>query len=264
MTRRAPPESAHERAASSGDGDHDDLMAAVRARDEFIAIAAHELRNPMAAVLLHVQALRKNSLRGDPMPDLPGRLEVLEQRVKSFIQRATTMLDVTRLNAGAYRLEPEPVLLDEVIRSSIDELRPQAEQMGSAFKTRLEPGILGRWDRLALLQVTSNLLSNAVKYGAGRPITVRAWRESEAAFLQVEDEGIGMSDDDRARVFAKFERAVKRRQHGGFGLGLWIVGQLIEHMRGSIEFTSALERGSTFTVRLPLHPPAQTEERQHG
>jgi two-component system OmpR family sensor kinase len=240
------------------------LIAAVRARDEFISIAGHELRNPMAAVLLHVQALRKVSQRGQPIADLSRRLGTLEQRVKTFITRATTLLDVTRLNADAYRLEHEPVSLKEVLEAVIDELRPQLDLTASSIEARIEPNLVGHWDRLAIFQIASNLLSNAVKYGAGNPILVEAWHDDGQAWLRVEDHGIGLSEDDQQRVFAKFERAVKRRQHGGFGLGLWIVGQLVLRLGGEIEFTSAIGRGSTFTVRLPLSPGPQQERRDDG
>lgn len=240
------------------------LQAAVRARDEFISIAGHELRNPMAAVLLQVQALRKLAQRQAPVAEVEHRLTTLEQRVKSFIGRATTLLDVTRLNANAYRLEREAVALDEALAIVIDELRPQAEHAGSSIDAQIETGLVGQWDRLAVIQVVSNLVSNAIKYGAGKPITVATWRETEVALLRVEDHGIGMSEDDQERVFARFERAVKRRQHGGFGLGLWIVGQLVQRLGGTIELSSANGQGSTFIVRLPLAAPAPTEELQNG
>jgi two-component system, OmpR family, sensor kinase len=122
---------------------------------------------------------------------------------------------------------------------------------------------VGQWDRLAIVQIASNLLSNAVKYGRGEPVFLRVWAEGGDAFLQVVDRGMGLSPVDRERVFAKFERAVKRQQHGGFGLGLWIVRQLIEKMNGSIEFSSVPGQGSTFTARLPLRQaatPTRTEE----
>ena len=237
------------------------LVASIRARDEFIKSVSHELRNPMAAVLLLVQSLAKASQRGDTIADLPARLTTLELRVRSFINRATTFLDITRFNEGAYRLDSEPVLLEEVVSSVIDELRPYAEQAGCTVVTKLEAGIVGEWDRLAIAQVTSNLLSNAVKYGNGKPVVVSSWTREGHAFLQVADRGLGMSHDDQKRVFARFERAVKRRPQGGFGLGLWIVSQLVAHMDGRIDFITEPDAGSTFTVRLPLVPPHHREQR---
>jgi two-component system OmpR family sensor kinase len=238
--------------------ERDELQAAVRARDEFIAIAAHELRNPMSAVLLHVQGLRVASERGT-IPELPKRLAMLEQRIKQFINRATLFLDVTRLSAGAYHLESSPVALDEAVKVALDDLGGQAEHAGCALHIDLQPGIVGHWDRLAVVQIATNLLSNAIKFGIARPIEISAWADDRDAFLRVADHGMGMSHADQQRVFAKFERAVSRQQHGGFGLGLWIIRQLIEKMAGSIEFSSVPGEGSTFTVRLPLRAPGETQ-----
>lgn len=232
--------------------EREELQAAVRARDEFIAIAAHELRNPMAAVLLHVQGLRLVSERQAGVPDLPKRLDVLEQRIKAFINRATVFLDVTRMSSGAYHLECEMVRLDEAVQIAVGDLTSQAEQTGCQLETDLQPGIVGQWDRLAVIQIASNLLSNAIKFGMARPVQIHVWADERDAFVQVIDRGVGISEADQQRVFQKFERAVRRQQHGGFGLGLWIVRQLAESMAGQISFSSVPGEGSTFTVRLPL------------
>jgi two-component system, OmpR family, sensor kinase len=234
-----------------------ELLAALRARDEFISIAAHELRNPMAALLLQVQGLLLASQRGPAVPDLPARLTMLERRVRTFINRATTLLDVSRLSGGAYPLRPEPVSLDEVFQVVLEELGPEAAMAGCTLVPRLQPGIVGSWDRLAVTQVLSNLVANAIKYGGGQPVDLNSWAQGGRAFLQVIDRGIGISQDDQARVFAEFERAVKRRQHGGFGLGLWITRQLVERMKGGLAIASVasvVDQGSTFTVQLPLGP----------
>ena len=113
-------------------------------------------------------------------------------------------------------------------------------------------GVIGTWDRLALEQVTENLLSNALKFGAGKPVAVALRADGRAARLAVRDRGIGISDADRARVFGRFERAVARREHGGFGVGLWLVNQLVTAMGGTIAVEGAPGEGTTFTVMLPL------------
>jgi two-component system OmpR family sensor kinase len=238
--------------------EREELQAAIRARDEFIAIASHELRNPMSSVLLHVQGLRLASERQGTIVDLPKRLAMLEQRIKAFINRATTFLDVTRLSAGAYHLESEPVTLDEAVKVAVEDVSGQAEHAGCPLQTDMQGGIVGHWDRLAIIQITTNLLSNAIKFGMARPIEISVWADDRDAFLRVVDQGMGMTQADQQRVFAKFERAVRRQQHGGFGLGLWIVRQLVEKMAGNIAFKSVPGQGSTFTVRLPLREPKET------
>jgi two-component system, OmpR family, sensor kinase len=104
-------------------------------------------------------------------------------------------------------------------------------------------------------QIADNLLSNAVKYGAGEPIEVSLVGDSSKARLTVRDYGIGISEQDQARIFGAFERAVSRREEGGFGIGLWVVRHLVDAMHGEIQVTSRPAEGSTFTVILPLLPP---------
>ena len=96
---------------------------------------------------------------------------------------------------------------------------------------------------------------NAVKYGAGEPIGVSLVRHGTAARLTVQDHGIGISEEDQARIFGAFERAVTRREQGGFGIGLWVVRQLVDAMHGEVVVTSRPAEGSTFTVTLPLSLP---------
>jgi two-component system, OmpR family, sensor kinase len=110
-------------------------------------------------------------------------------------------------------------------------------------------------DRLALEQIVDNLVSNAIKYGAGRPIVVSASEDaaSGAVTVHVQDHGPGISTENQARIFERFERVVRPGHHaGGFGVGLWVVGQLVETMGGSIAIASQPDKGSTFTVSLPL------------
>ena len=111
---------------------------------------------------------------------------------------------------------------------------------------------MGLWDRLALEQVAENLLSNALKFGAGKPVAVVLRANGRAARLTIRDRGIGISEEDRARIFGRFERAVARREHGGFGVGLWLANQLVTAMGGAIAVEGAPGEGTIFTVTLPL------------
>ncbi len=115
--------------------------------------------------------------------------------------------------------------------------------------------LVGHWDRIRLEQVITNLLSNAFKYGAHRPVEVRVSREGGFARLCVRDHGIGIAPEDQARIFQRFERAVSERHYGGFGLGLWIVRQIVESLHGDIRVESQPGQGATFIVRLPLADP---------
>jgi len=119
---------------------------------------------------------------------------------------------------------------------------------------------VGVWDRLRIESVVANLVSNAVKFGEGKPITVAVSSDGLVARLAVTDQGIGLSPEQQRRIFEKFERAVSERQYGGFGLGLWIVRQIVEAHEGSILVASEMGKGSTFIVELPIrHVPVSVE-----
>ena len=111
-------------------------------------------------------------------------------------------------------------------------------------------------DRLRLEQVFTNLLGNAIRFGAGRPVSVSLRRLGERAVLRVSDRGIGISPEDQARIFDRFERAVSVRNFGGLGLGLWISRQIVEASGGAIRVESAPGRGAAFTVELPVSAEA--------
>ncbi|MBV8702893.1 MAG: HAMP domain-containing histidine kinase [Acetobacteraceae bacterium] len=249
-----------------GEADRDRLVAAlreaVRARDEFVAIAAHELRNPMTPILLQVGALlaAARSPRQCRPEVLVPRLEALELAVQEFVRRATTLLDVSRVAAGNVRIERAAVDLSGVVRGVVERAGIAARKARSRLEADLQEGVVGSVDRLALEQVAENLLSNAIKFGAGRPVRVALRADGRTARLVVRDQGVGISEEDRARVFQRFERAVARREHGGFGVGLWLANQLVVAMGGAIGVESEPGAGTTFTVSLPLGGAEQPEE----
>ena len=227
------------------------LEEAVAARDQFLSLAAHELRNPMTPLLMQIQALRRNAPRLPPERLALG-LERLELIVERFIRRATILLDVSRLTSG--RFVPEPVGLDlaQLVREVAGGLALIADRARCELRLSLGAGLSAVTDRLAIEQIVENLLSNAIKYGAGRPVELTLAAEAGRARLAVRDHGIGISDADRGRIFERFERAVSREQRSGFGIGLWVVGRLVEAIGGEISVDSRVGDGSTFTVLLPL------------
>jgi two-component system OmpR family sensor kinase len=250
----------HERSEADKDRLIEELREAVRARDEFVAIAAHELRNPMTPILLQVGILlaaARDPRRCHPEVLTP-RLEALELAVEEFVRRSTTLLDVSRIAAGNVRIEVGEVNLSSVARSVVDRAGTAAQMARSHLEADLQDDVVGSLDRLALEQVAENLLSNAIKFGAGRPVCVALRSDGRTARLIVRDQGVGISEQDRARIFQRFERAVTRREHGAFGIGLWLANQLVVAMRGAIAVESVPGEGTTFTVTLPL---GGTEER---
>jgi signal transduction histidine kinase len=181
-------------------------------------------------------------------------LERLASLIGEYVRRATTLLDISRITAGRLRAELSMVDLSRIIRQVVHRYRPGAEHAGCRLEPSIENNVCGLLDELAVEQIADNLLSNALKYGAGEPIEISLVRNGDLARLIIRDHGIGISEEDQARIFGAFERAVTRRDHGGFGVGLWVVRQLVDAMRGDVHVTSCPGQGSTFTVTLPLSP----------
>jgi two-component system OmpR family sensor kinase len=253
----------------SGESDKDrliqELREAVRSRDEFVAIAAHELRNPMTPILMQVGLLLANARNPDrcrPEVMIP-RLEQLDLAVEEFVRRATVLLDVSRIVAGNVRIETAEVDFSALVGGVIGRLAVAARMAGCRLNEELQEGIIGISDSVALGQVAENLLTNALKFGAGHPVTVTLRSDPRTVWLIIRDHGIGISGEDRIRVFERFERAVTSREHGGFGIGLWLANRLVMAMGGMLTVESVPGDGSTFTVMLPLHGAQQPETSDH-
>lgn len=229
------------------------LRQSVRARDDFIAIAAHELRNPMTPIVgvaeLALIAARKE---GQCPPRVILLLERLQRLVQDYVRRATKLLDVTRLESGNLQLAPAATDLSQLVLSMVHRYEAEAAHQHCALEHDIEADISGRFDPLAVEQIIDNLVSNAVKFGAGKPVTVRLRSDGRAACLEVLDGGIGMSVDQQERIFGRFEQIVACHDGSGFGLGLWIASRLAAAMDGRITVSSRPGEGSTFTVMLPL------------
>ncbi len=240
-----------------------ELTVAITARDQFLSVAAHELRNPMTPIFGHVQLLLKvaRSADDEKLERIISGLEQLDQLTERYVRRATMLLNLSRITAGKLELDPVPIDLSSLVCDVIQSLTPAAHHAGSPLGVNVADRVRGMWDRLAVEQITDNLLSNAIKYGAGQPIKITLASDGTTAILHVQDNGIGISEADQVRIFGRFERAVTRRAHGGFGIGLWVVRQLVDAMGGEIAVMSKPGSGSTFTVTLPIAPPLQEEAR---
>lgn len=239
-----------------------ELEQQLRARDEFLSIAAHELRNPMHSLLLQVSAAVQVA-RQQEVQTLVRRLERVQQIVDRYVKRASLLLDVGRMNATQLRPHVEPVDFAEVVREVVESYAPEAAFNRSPLNVRIPTALRGRWDRLALEQIVSNLISNAIKFGAGAPIDViLTAREDAHVQFEVSDRGIGIADVDQERIFGRFERLSSQPGHpAGAGVGLWLVRGLVEAHGGSIAVHSASAQGAAFTVVLPLDAGSYTGAR---
>jgi PAS domain S-box-containing protein len=233
-----------------------DLRKAVRDRDDFLSIASHELRTPLTTLSLEIQSLKRALAKRATGLARNGRLErsaeVAESQINRLITLVEELLDVSRLASGRLRVEPTEFDLSDLVREVASRLKPSLDAAGCALSVEARSRAVGSWDRLRVEQVVANLVSNALKYGPGNPVEMSVTRETECACLKVRDYGIGIAVEDQRRIFQRFERAVPMSHYSGFGLGLWIVREIVAAHGGSIDVDSELGRGATFTVRLPL------------
>ena len=225
------------------------LAEAVSARDEFIAVAAHELRNPLNVFLLNLQLLHRISGNPASFDKMRGLIEKSREQLGRLNALVDRLLDVTRIRAGTFELYRESIDLGSLLQEIAARFKGEQLSISAEVQSKLQ----GEWDRVRMDQAITNLISNAVKYGLGRPILVRARVSNGQAVISITDHGIGISPEDLERVFDRFERAAGRSNNDGLGLGLWITKQIVEAHGGTIGAESELGKGSTFEVRLPLH-----------
>jgi PAS domain S-box-containing protein len=235
---------------------HQEVQQAVALREVFLGVAGHELRTPLTALNLGLQGLaRQAASMGEAAALLSKRITSCQKQGQRLARLINDLLDVSRISAGKLPMVLEEVDLSALVDEVMARMETEFEKAGCALSVSQEPHLVGRWDRSRLDQVVTNLLSNAVKYGQGRPIEVSVVAEDDGACLRVRDEGIGISPEDQARVFERFERAVAERHYGGLGLGLWISRQIVHQLGGCITLHSQPGHGSTFEVHLPWSAP---------
>jgi two-component system CheB/CheR fusion protein len=225
-----------------------------RLKDEFLATASHELRTPLNAMLGWVQMLRAGKL---DEAEAAQALEAIERNARVQNHLVADLLDSSRITMGKLRLELGRVELIPVIEAALESVRPAAEAKGVELRLDLDPTVgpvLGDADRLQ--QIVWNLLANAIKYTPqGGHVETRLKSEGASVTITVCDTGEGISPEFLPHVFARFRQAdaTTKRQHGGLGLGLAIVRQLVEAHGGQVRASSeGAGKGATFTVALPL------------
>lgn len=236
-----------------------DLMTrdALRARDEFLSIASHELKTPLTTLKLQVD-LQKRIDQKNPgvMPEsFKTFLNMTQKQVLRISRLVDDMLDVSRIRTGKFTFEWEDIDLCELVADVIDRLGDQFPKTSNSIPhISTCENALGRWDRMRLEQIVTNLLTNANKYGNDRPINVLITSDEKNVTLIVQDKGIGISPEDQTKIFDRFERAVSANDISGLGLGLYITKQIVQSFGGDISVESKVGEGSTFKIVLPKKP----------
>lgn len=231
---------------------------AIALRDEFLAIAAHELKTPLTGLTLLVASAERSMAK---LPNAPAlmrsKVAALSRQVRRLSDLVKNLLDVSRIQAGRFHVSIEQVDLCAVVREVAERHAQEASDAGCALDVAADGPVVGAWDQSGLDHIVSNLVSNAIKYGAGKPISVVARLHGDTARLSVADGGIGIAPDDHERIFQRFERAVTHSGFAGMGLGLWIVREIVTRLGGAIRVESRLGQGACFTVELPIRRLAE-------
>jgi signal transduction histidine kinase len=257
VTKRAELRSARYSREAALEARIAELEEELQARDDFLAIAAHELRNPMTPIGAQVELLLSKipEETDGRLTGLLQGLQRLERLVNAYLRRAAVLLEVSRISSGNLRLHIVEVSLSSLVRQVVTNMIPLAERAGCLVRLTVQEGVIGRCDEMAMEQVLENLLSNAVRYGPGKPIEVVFASDGHVTRFSVRDEGIGISERDQAEIFERFHTLPRTKPNGGFGVGLWVTRRLVSAMQGEITVSSNPGVGSTFTVKLPLQSP---------
>jgi signal transduction histidine kinase len=234
----------------------DQLRDADRRKDEFLALLAHELRNPLAPVRNAAAVLR---LKGTTDPELALCHDVIERQVRHLTRLVDDLLDVSRITQGKIRLRLETVELGAIVNAAVETSRPLIESHRHELVVNMpESPVEIHGDRERLTQVVANLLNNATKYQKeGGRIELTARRDGNQAVITVLDRGIGISSPMLPHVFDLFSQEERASGHaqGGLGVGLSLVKKLVELHDGTVQVTSpGVGQGSTFSVRGPCMP----------
>jgi len=232
----------------------EDRNHAIEARDQFLAVAAHELRTPIATMKLLVDHWAAILSSGTKAAGAAGSLPpvtLLKRQVDRLATLVAELLDVSRITSGGLQLVCQDVDLRDLVRDALDRFELEIQQRRVVMTLDAPAPVPGRWDAVRIDQVVTNLISNALKYGEGRPVEISVTASAGQAVVVVRDHGVGIPAEQQSRVFGPFMRATTAKYHPGLGLGLWIAEQIVRASGGQITLESRLDQGSTFSVELP-------------
>jgi PAS domain S-box-containing protein len=235
----------------------DDLAAANRSKEEFMALLSHELRNPLSPILNALNILRQMRTN-DPIIEQAGN--IIDRQVVQMVRLVDDLLDISRITKGKLRLTKEKVELRVVANRAAEAARPLMDARKHDFSVSLptQP-VWVEADPARLEQIVVNLLNNAAKYtDSGGLVRMRVYQEGAEAVIRVRDNGIGIALEMLPRIFDLFTQAdgALSRSHGGLGIGLALVRTLVEMQEGRVQAQSGgLGEGSEFTVKLNATQP---------
>ncbi len=231
-----------------------ELVAANRAKDQFLAGISHELRTPLNAIIGFTGTLLMK-LPGPLTPDQEQQLTTVQSSARHLLDLINDLLDVNKIEAGKMELQPEVLSSRAVVEEAVHALRPSADDKGLALTIDSDRELNVRADRRALRQIVLNLVNNAIKFTdeGGVCVAIRPAPAVGPPMIEIciEDTGIGIPAEDQGRLFDAFTQLDSQSHRGGTGLGLHLSRKLAEAQGGRLGFTSELGRGSAFNLCLP-------------
>jgi PAS domain S-box-containing protein len=241
----------------------EELRDANRRKDEFLAMLAHELRNPLAPIRNAAQVIRLMS-GGDQ--HLDSAYHIIERQVAHMTRLVDDLLDVSRITQGKIQLRKESLFLEEIIEAAVEQSREAIEQREHTLAVHHTHGVGIHGDRDRMVQVVANLLGNAAKFTPkGGHISVWTACEGDRAIISVRDTGVGIPQDAQAKIFDLFAQADTslERSEGGLGIGLTLANRLVHLHGGSVEVKSeGRGKGAEFLITLPTHAQADRQGRE--
>jgi signal transduction histidine kinase len=230
----------------------------IKARDEFLSIASHELKTPLTSMLLQLQAalhnIRNVSLANFSVEKLLKMLESTQQQTNRLSKMINDLLNVSLITTKKLDLEFEEVDLAQVTKEVAESFSEKLQREGYTLYLDNPKAVVGHWDKVRIEQAITNLISNAIKYGDKKPIEIRVANSDGTGKIFVRDQGIGIPYEQREKIFALFERAAPASKYQGLGVGLYITNQIVKAHNGKIKVESREQEGSTFMIELPLNP----------
>ena len=229
------------------------LQEGIKARDQFLSVASHELKTPLTALKLQTEFILRQISHGKL--DNEQAKAMLKKTTDNFnrINRLVDeMLDISRISSGKLTIHKTQADLKQIIEEVVETFRPQFEHSGVHDLTLEAEAAIGQFDVFRIEQIMNNLLSNALKYGDAKGVEVKLQCKDNHALIVVRDQGMGIPQESLSLVFNRFERVSGSTTISGLGLGLYIVKEIVQEHNGSIWVESELGKGSSFFVRLPL------------
>jgi signal transduction histidine kinase len=236
------------------------LAEASQHKSQFLANMSHELRTPLNAILGYTELI-SDGVYGEPTEKMVGVLKRLESNGKHLLGLINDVLDLSKIEAGQLKLDLAEYSIQDVAQTVYSAVEPLAADKKLIFKCEVAPNLpVGHGDGRRLTQVLLNLVGNAIKFTDTGEVVIKADANNGTLNLSVRDTGPGISFADQAKLFQEFQQADNSitKQKGGTGLGLAISKRIIEMHGGKIWLESAVGKGSTFFVTLPVHAKEQT------